>query len=120
MKYPVVLHTHREVNMFLFNTKLFSIYWGGCMYWLEIESTLGRNTSVVQLVSRHSRYSLISYFTYKDNSMTFKIFRELAGVMSKKPIWVCFLGPYMYTHYSLFKLLNKVKKEWKSDRHLIG
>lgn len=46
------------------------------------------------------------------------IFKEKAGVISKDPCWVAFVGAYMYTADTLFGLLRVMVKEWKLDKNL--
>jgi hypothetical protein len=49
-----------------------------------------------------------------------KLYREKAGVISVNPIYVLLVDGYMYESFTIYGLITKVVKEWKSDRHLIG
>lgn len=53
--------------------------------------------------------------------MRFKLYREKAGVISIKKVWVFIDSQgYLYIHGSLFRLLIEVVTEWKDDKHLVG
>ncbi len=53
--------------------------------------------------------------------MRIKIFREKAGVISEKAIWILYLhGCYMYGHETLWGLFKLLITEWKHDKHLVG
>lgn len=49
-----------------------------------------------------------------------KIFKEKAGVISNKPIWVCLESCYMYEHEWFIGLIWRVITQWRSDRNLVG
>lgn len=49
-----------------------------------------------------------------------KIFKQEAGVISEEPVWVCIESCWLYIDKSLFRLLVKVWKEWRNDRHIVG
>lgn len=57
---------------------------------------------------------------YIKGFINFQIFKERAGVISPKPIWVCFESCWMYEDYSLLKLIWIIITEWRNDRHLVG
>lgn len=48
------------------------------------------------------------------------IFREKAGVIGEKPVWVCFHSTYMYLGDSLPQLLWVMITQWNDDRNLVG
>ena len=48
------------------------------------------------------------------------IYREKAGVISEKPIWVCMCGAYLYTGETLRRLIEVLNTEWEHDKHLVG
>lgn len=48
------------------------------------------------------------------------IFKQKAGVISKKDCWVCFHSCYMYIADTLMELIWVIITEWKQDRHLVG
>lgn len=52
----------------------------------------------------------------------FKLYKEKAGIISEKYIWVFidFQKSYLYTGQTLFKLLHSVVTEWRHDIHLVG
>jgi len=52
--------------------------------------------------------------------MEMKIYREKAGVISEKAIWICFHGCYMYTGDTLYLLIRNMMKYWNNDQMLIG
>lgn len=52
--------------------------------------------------------------------LNFVIFKEKAGVISEKPIWICFQSSYMYVGDNLFDCLKDMWINWKSDKCLIG
>jgi hypothetical protein len=49
-----------------------------------------------------------------------RIFKEKAGVISEKPVWVAIDDCYLYTHDNLFGLIKTLLLEWKHDKHLAG
>jgi len=49
-----------------------------------------------------------------------RIFKEQAGVISKGPCWVAFVGPYMHTGDTLILLLKDIITCWRSDAALVG
>lgn len=48
------------------------------------------------------------------------IFKERAGVISPRPVWVAFISEYMYTGDTLPGLLLNIARQWKDDKNLIG
>lgn len=52
--------------MFLFDTRVFSIYLAGSFCWIELESTIGKRTSALQFFNKHRWYRIVNYFTYKE------------------------------------------------------
>ena len=52
--------------MFVFNTSIFSIYINGSFCWLELESTLGKTTRVLQFFNKRKKLRVINYFDYKE------------------------------------------------------
>jgi len=48
-----------------------------------------------------------------------KIFKEKAGVISKKPVWICFYRYYMYTGDTLYLLIKDMLKYWNSESRII-
>jgi hypothetical protein len=49
-----------------------------------------------------------------------KIFREKAGKISDKPVWVCQYSCYLHTNESLLKLLWSLITEYKDDDWMVG
>lgn len=50
-----------------------------------------------------------------------QVYKEKAGVISKEPIWVCFVDDcYMYDADTLWELFKLVIREYKHDKHLVG
>ena len=49
-----------------------------------------------------------------------KIYKEKAGVISEKPIWMCWHRCWLYTADSFLSLIIILITEWKHDRHLVG
>ncbi len=49
-----------------------------------------------------------------------RIFRERAGVISARPVWVCIHDGYLYLEDTLPALLWLLLIEWRDDRHLVG
>lgn len=49
-----------------------------------------------------------------------KIFREKAGVISQKPLWVMLDGPWLYLSESIHGLIWEVITGWRKDRNLVG
>lgn len=49
-----------------------------------------------------------------------KIFREKAGIISEKPIWICYHSTYMYVGDSLIGLLWEMATKWNNDHNLVG
>jgi hypothetical protein len=56
----------------------------------------------------------------KGIKMKFPIRREKAGVISKKPVWVCSYSCYMHINETLLGLLWSVITEYKDDEYLVG
>ena len=53
--------------------------------------------------------------------MRFKLYREKAGVISERKIWVLIDSHgYLYCQESIFRLIKEIITEWKHDRHLAG
>lgn len=50
----------------------------------------------------------------------FRIFKEMAGVISPEDCWVCICEGYLYTADTLEHLIDVLNTEWKLDRHLVG
>lgn len=48
------------------------------------------------------------------------IFKEGAGVISAKPVWIAIIGEYMYISKTFLSLLRTIIKEWKNDSNLVG
>lgn len=48
------------------------------------------------------------------------IFKEKAGVISEKPVWVAIHDAYLYTNDTIIGLIWVLITEWKNDRHLVG
>jgi len=49
-----------------------------------------------------------------------KIFREKAGVISKKRVWVCSYSCYLHTNEKLLGLLWSVITEYKDEEWMVG
>lgn len=49
-----------------------------------------------------------------------KILKQEGAVISEKPIWIAFHGPYMYDSESLLGLFWTMLREWNNDKHLVG
>jgi len=49
-----------------------------------------------------------------------KIFKEKAGIITNKSVWVCINKEYLYIHSNLFGLFYVLLFEWNDDKHLIG
>ena len=54
--------------------------------------------------------------------MSYKLYRERAGVISNSPCWVLIdhEGAYMYTAGGFLELITLVYREWKFNKHFIG
>lgn len=51
----------------------------------------------------------------------FKLYREKAGVISQRKMWVFIDSKgYLYLDESLIRLIIVVVREWRNDRHLVG
>jgi hypothetical protein len=50
----------------------------------------------------------------------FVIFKEKAGVISERPIWICFHSCWMYSNESFFGLFVTMFKQWQKDCNLVG
>jgi hypothetical protein len=47
------------------------------------------------------------------------IYKEKAGVISKDPVWICIDSKgYLYTGFTLFRLMMEIMFEWRDDRHI--
>jgi len=49
-----------------------------------------------------------------------KLFREKAGVISRKACWVIVDKGWLYASNTMFGLLRTYIMEYKNDRHLCG
>jgi len=49
-----------------------------------------------------------------------QIFKEKAGVISEKPVWVCFHHEFMYTSRTIIGLIFQIITEWKNEKHMVG
>ena len=49
-----------------------------------------------------------------------KIYREQAGVISEKAVWVCIYDGYMVINDDLSDLFNYLANNWKNEQDLIG
>lgn len=49
-----------------------------------------------------------------------KIFYQKAGVISRKPVWVCQYSCYLHTNESLLRLLWSVITEYKDEEWMVG
>jgi len=50
----------------------------------------------------------------------FKIYKEEAGVVSKKECWICISEGYLYTGNTLEELIEILNTEWRHDKHIAG
>jgi len=48
------------------------------------------------------------------------LYREKTGVISDKPVWICFHRFYMYSGDTLLLLILDMIKNWNHERKIIG
>lgn len=52
--------------------------------------------------------------------MSVRIFKEKAGVIGEKEVWVALSPGYLYTADTLWQLVKILIFEWENDQHLVG